>query len=120
MAEIERGSLDSSLFSGSVGVVLSSARQPMSIHPATTGTCVNGVIKTVTVVSPTETQYDVQVFYDSTCTQLRRDTFSDVQMPNASTENITRTIKNYNNSGLLLPATRTSPSRAARATSRLW
>ncbi|MBV8282126.1 MAG: hypothetical protein JO347_08700 [Candidatus Eremiobacteraeota bacterium] len=101
MAEIERGSLDSSLFSGSVGVVLSSARVPMSVNPAT-GTCHNGVIKTVTVISPTETQYDVQVFYDLACTQLRRDTFSDVQMPNPSTENITRTIKNYNNSGLLL------------------
>lgn len=102
MSEIERGSLDSTLFSGSVGVLLSSSKAPMSIQPQTTGTCVNGVIKTVTVISPTETQYDVQLFYDKACTQLRRDSFADVQMPNPSTENIARTIKNYNNAGLLL------------------
>ncbi|MBV8365698.1 MAG: hypothetical protein JO194_04280 [Candidatus Eremiobacteraeota bacterium] len=102
MAEVGRASLDSSLFSGSVGVVLSTARVPMSVHPTTSGTCNNGVIKTITVISPTETQYDVQLFYDAACTQLRRDAFSDVQMPSPSTENIARTIKNYNNAGLLL------------------
>jgi hypothetical protein len=101
MSEIERGSLDSSLFSGSVGVLLSTTRVTQSIGPAT-APCVNGVIKTVTVVSPAETQYDVQSFYDSACTQLRRDNFADVQIPNSSTELIARTIKNYNNSGLLL------------------
>ena len=99
MAEVERGSLDSTLFSGSSGVLLSTARAPM---PQTSGTCVNGVIKTVTIISPTETQYDVQAFFDLACTQLRRDSFADVQIPNPSTENIARTIKNYNNSGLLL------------------
>ncbi|HZV79413.1 MAG TPA: hypothetical protein VFF60_07315 [Candidatus Binatus sp.] len=108
MSEIGAASLDSSLFSGSIGVVLSSAQAP--IQPATSGTCKNGVIKTITVVSPTETQYDVQLFYDAACTQLRRDTFSDVQMPSPSTENITRTIKNYNNSGLLLSTRQASYS----------
>lgn len=99
MSEIERGSLDSTLFSGSVGVMLSSASV---VKPKTSGTCVNGVIKTVTIISPTETQYDVQLFFDQACTQLRRDVFADVQIPNPSTENIARTIKNYNNAGLLL------------------
>ena len=102
MSEIGRASLDSSLFSGSVGVVLSTQRAPMSVKPATTGTCNNGVIKTVTVISPTETTYDVQLFFDNACTQLRRDALSDVTIPNSSTENIVRTIKNYNNSGLLI------------------
>jgi hypothetical protein len=101
MSEIGRASLDSSLFSGSVGVVLSAQKAPMSVQPAT-GTCNNGVIKTVTVISPTETTYDVQLFFDNACTQLRRDSLSDVTMPNSSTENIVRTIKNYNNSGLLI------------------
>jgi len=100
MSEIGRAGLDSSLFSGSVGVVLSTQKAPMSVQPATA--CNNGVIKTVTVISPTETTYDVQLFFDNACTQLRRDSLSDVKIPNPSTENITRTIKNYNNSGLLL------------------
>ena len=107
LSEIENHNLDSSLFSGSVGTVLSSSRMPMSIGSKTTGTCNNGVIKTVTVVSPTETIYDVQSFYDAGCTQLRRDSSSDVQQPNASTENIVRTIKNYNAAGLLM-STRTT------------
>src|SRR5215470_12984745 len=106
MSEIQQGSLDSSLFSGSVGAMLSSARITQSITRAT-APCVNGVIKTVTVISPTETQYDVQVFYDQACTQLARDNFADVQRPNSSTEIISRTIKNYNNSGLLM-STRTA------------
>ena len=106
MSEIQAGSLDSSLFSGSVGVMLSSARAPQSISHAT-APCVNGVIKTVTIISPTETQYDVQTFYDLACTQLRRDSFADVQKPNSSTEIIARIIKNYNNSGLLM-STRTA------------
>ena len=106
MSEIQRGSLDSTLFSGSAGVLLSTARVPQSITRAT-AQCVNGVIKTVTIISPTETQYDVQTFYDAACTQLRRDSFADVQIPNSSTETIARTIKNYNNSGLLM-STRTA------------
>jgi hypothetical protein len=101
MSAIESGSLDSSLFSGSVGVLLAANVHPMSIGPAT-APCVNGVIKTITVISPTETQYDVKSFYDLACTQLRRDNFADVTIPNASNETIVRTIKNYNNSGLLL------------------
>jgi hypothetical protein len=101
MSEIQRGSLDSTLFSGSVGVMLSTARVTQSISRAT-APCVNGVIKTVTIISSTETQYDVQTFYDLACTQLRRDNFADVQKPNSSTEIIARTIKNYNNSGLLM------------------
>ena len=106
MSEIQAGGLDSSLFSGSVGVMLSTASVPQSITRAT-ATCNNGVIKTVTVISPTETQYDVQFFYDKACTQLAQDRFSDVQIPNSSTEIIARTIKNYNNSGLLM-STRTA------------
>jgi len=105
MSEIQQGGLDSTLFSGSVGAMLSSAR-PQSISPAT-GPCVSGVEKTVTVISPTETQYDIKVFYDSACTQLERDNFADVQRPTSSTEIIARTIKNYNNSGLLM-STRTA------------
>ena len=99
MAEIERGSLDSTLFSGSVGPLFSSSAATIA-HM--TGPCVNGVIKTVTVISPTETQYDIQFFFDPACTQLHVDNFADVQRPNSSTEIIARTVKTYNNSGLLL------------------
>jgi hypothetical protein len=106
MSEIQAGGLNSTLFSGSAGVLLSTARVSQSITRAT-APCVNGVIKTVTVISPTETQYDIQTFFDIACTQLRRDNFADVQIPNSSTELIARTIKNYNNSGLLL-STRTA------------
>ena len=102
LSTIESGDLANPLFSGSTGVTLfSSSVKPMAA-PMTSGTCNNGVIFTKTIISPTQTQYEWQYFYDLGCTQLRRDVVSLVTQTGTSSFTIARTAKDYNNSGLLM------------------
>jgi hypothetical protein len=94
---IESGMLDAGLFNGNMGVALSSARAPQS-----SGSCNNGVEHFVTVISPTQTQYETKYFYDKACTYLARDVVALVTMNSSSSETIVRTAKNYNLSGTLM------------------
>lgn len=102
LSTIEQGSLSATLFSGTSGVTLSNAQLPASLQPLANGVCNNGVIFTKTVISPTQTQFEIQYFYDLGCTQLHRDVVSLVTQVSSSSETIVRTGKTYNNSGLLM------------------
>src|SRR5579864_1859388 len=94
---IEAGTLDAGLFNGNMGVALTSASTAQS-----SGSCKNGVEHTVTIISPTQTQYETKYFYDNACTELARDVVSLVTMNSSSSESIVRTATNYNRSGLVL------------------
>ncbi len=94
---IEAGTLDAGLFNGNMGVALTSASTAQS-----SGSCHNGVEHTVTIISPTQTQYETKYFYDNGCTELARDVVSLVTMNSSSSESIVRTAKDYNLSGTLL------------------
>jgi hypothetical protein len=96
-APIEAGTLDAGLFNGNMGITLSAASAPQS-----TATCKNGIEHTVTVISPTQTQYETKYFYDKSCTELARDVVSLVTLNSSSSETIVRTAKNYNLSGTLM------------------
>jgi hypothetical protein len=96
-APVESGLLDAGVFNGSMGVALTVTRAPQS-----NGTCTNGVERFVTVISPTQTQYETKYFYDKACTYLARDVVALVTLNSSSSETIVRTAKNYNLSGTLL------------------
>ena len=98
---IEQGSLESDISSGSMSSS-ASFRVRSNVRPALAdGACNNGVERTVTVVSPTETKYDVKFFYDAACTELGREVQSDV-VTGASGETIVRNAANYTLTGTLL------------------
>lgn len=100
---IEAGSQEAGLYTGEMGVALSSSRAPLASPFSTSnGTCQNGKEHFVTVISLTQTQYETKYFYDNGCTQLARDVVALVTMNSPSSESIVRTATNYNRSGLVL------------------
>jgi hypothetical protein len=99
---IEAGDLENGLFNGTTGATLSTNRQPSSAFSSSNGACHNGKEYIVTVISPTQTQYEVKYFFDQSCTELARDVVSLVTMNSSSSESIVRTATNYNLSGLVL------------------
>jgi hypothetical protein len=98
MVPVSTGDMLSGLYSGGYGATLSTQTQTMSFATLASA-CVHRHERTVTVISPTETQYETKYFYDSACTQLAKDVIADVTIPNSSTETIARTAKWYNLSG---------------------
>lgn len=100
-SQIESGSLEVGLNNGNMGVPLSSGRTP-AFAAAPNGSCHNGVEYTVTVISPTQTQYETKFFFDKACTNLARDVVALVTMNSSSSESIVHTATNYNLAGLLL------------------
>jgi len=99
---IETSDLENGLFNGTMGVALSTNRAPSSAFSSTNGTCHNGKGYTVTVISPTQTQYEAKYFFDQSCAHLARDVVALVTMNSSSSESIVRTATNYNLSGLVL------------------
>ncbi len=95
---IEQGSLESDITNGSLSAGGASARMRANVA---NGACNNGVERTVTVISPNETKYDVKFFYDAACTELAREVQSDV-VTSASGETVIRNAANYNLGGTLL------------------
>ncbi len=107
--QIETGSLDAGLFNGNMGVALSTQRAPLSSAAAPAGgACQNGVEHFVTVISPSQTQYETKYFYDKACTELARDVVSLATINSASSETIVRTGTNYNLSDLVLTTRKTN------------
>src|SRR5271165_1863666 len=80
------------------------------------GVCHNHVERTITVVSPTETKYDVKYFYDAGCTQLAREVQSDVVNPGTGMT-IVRSAINYNLTGAVLTSRATNYSIAGTVSS---
>src|SRR5579872_313306 len=99
---IETADLEAGLYNGQMGVALSTSRAPLSGFSNSNGACNHGVEHFVTVISPTQTQYETKYFYDNACTQLARDVVALVTMNSSSSESIVRTATNYNRSGLVL------------------
>ncbi len=97
---IETGQEDAGLFDGAYGTALSNSSKPLSV--TANGACNNGKEFTVTVISPTQTQYELKVFYDNACTELARDAVALVTKASSSSETIARTVKDYNLSGTVL------------------
>jgi len=109
LAPVEQGSLQVGLFNGNMGVPLSTSRSPLSTFAASpNGSCNNGVEYTVTVISPTQTQYETKYFYDKACVSLAKDVVALVTVNSASSESIVRTAKNYTLAGLLLSTRNTN------------
>jgi len=109
LAPVEQGSLQVGLFNGNMGVPLSTSRSPLSTFAATpNGSCNNGVEYTVTVISPTQTQYETKYFYDKACVSLAKDVVALVTVNSTSNESIVRTAKDYNLAGLLLSTRNTN------------
>lgn len=109
LAPVEQGGLQVGLFNGNMGVPLSTSRSPLSTFAASpNGSCNNGVEYTVTVISPTQTQYETKYFYDKACVSLAKDVVALVTINSPSNESIVRTAKNYNLAGLLLSTRNTN------------
>ncbi|HEV2878834.1 MAG TPA: hypothetical protein VGW96_04550 [Candidatus Eremiobacteraceae bacterium] len=111
LAPLEQGSLQVGLLNGNMGVPLSTSRSPLSTFAASpTGACNNGIEYTVTVISPTQTQYETKYFYDKACVSLAKDVVALITINSPSSENIVRTAKSYNLAGLLLSTRNTNYS----------
>jgi hypothetical protein len=101
MAPVSTGDLTSGLFGGSYGMALQSGAHTLSVR-ALSSTCTNRHEFFVTVISPTETKYEIKYFYDNACTQLAKDVVADVTISNPSSETIVRTATWFNQSGTQL------------------
>jgi len=75
MDPVQEDSLSATLFDGSAGTTLDQAKR--NAGPSSIG-CKNGVERTVTHVSQTETIYETKFFYDQACAQLAKDVVADV------------------------------------------
>jgi hypothetical protein len=104
---IESGQEDAGLFNGAYGTAVSNSIKPLA-SLSTTGSCNNGREFTVTVISPTQTQYELKLFYDNACTELARDAVALVTKASSSSETIARTVTNYNLSGIVLSTRKTN------------
>jgi hypothetical protein len=92
---IEQGDLENGLTNGSLTSGASARfRRAGSV-------CTDRTETTVTIVSSTETIYDVKFFYDAACTEIARDASNDV-VTSATGETIARTATNYNLTGTVL------------------
>ncbi|HEY5095728.1 MAG TPA: hypothetical protein VII69_11485 [Candidatus Eremiobacteraceae bacterium] len=99
MDPVQEDSLSSTLFDGSAGTTLDQAKR--NAGPSSAG-CKNGIERTVTHVSQTETIYETKFFYDQACAQLAKDVVADVIQADPSNETINRTSKWFNHADLQL------------------
>ena len=99
MGSVQDDNLTVGLFDGTAGATLNVAKRRMDV---TSGSCNNGVERTVTQVSPTETIYETKYFYDRACTQLAKDVVADVVQSDPSNETINRTATWFNHANTQL------------------
>jgi hypothetical protein len=99
MDPVQEDSLSATLLDGSAGATLDIAKRNAQLSSIG---CKNGIERTVTHVSPTETIYETKFFYDQACTQLAKDVVADVVQSDPSNETINRTSTWFNHAALQL------------------
>jgi hypothetical protein len=75
MGTVQDDNLTVGLFDGTAGATLNVAKRNADVA---SGSCRDGVERTVTHVSSTETIYETKYFYEDNCTVLAKDVISDV------------------------------------------
>ena len=99
MGTVQDDNLTVGLFDGEAGATLNIAKRNADVA---SGACHDGVERTVTHVSSTETIYETKYFYDNGCTVLAKDVVADVVQNTQSNETISRTATWYNHANTVL------------------